>query len=82
MNVADLSIPALREKAQRIVAAVEADPRAYTTFKGRRWSRDRTIVAVPLSHRWRLIFLDCGRFLRFKELLSHEDYNNAYRVLG
>ncbi len=61
-------------KARKILGEIE-DGVPYTNYLGKRLNHDRTIISVPLTRHYRILFRDEGGTLTPMEVLSHEDYN-------
>lgn len=64
----------LVRKARTILERI-AQGAPYTDFRGKRLNHDRTIISLPLTPDYRLLFQDTGSGLQPLECLSHEAYN-------
>ena len=64
----------LVDKARIILAQIK-EGKPYTDFRGKRLNHDRTIISIPLSRDYRLLFRDEGGSLHPLQCLSHEAYN-------
>lgn len=62
------------EKARTLLAAIRQG-QPYTDFRGKRLHYDRTLISVPLSRDYRILFRDTGDGLLPLSCLSHETYN-------
>jgi hypothetical protein len=62
------------QRAAQIIADLNAGT-AYTKFKGKRISRRREILSIPVGRRYRLVARIKSEGIEYLDLLSHEDYN-------
>ena len=68
---------AVAEKTLSIVDALERG-QSHFDFRGKRFVSmgQRSIISIPVGRRYRLICEDQGDRLHYKELITHETYNN------
>lgn len=65
-------------KARAILSALEQGV-GFWQFAGKRLRGERSVVRIPVTHRYRLIgYLQEGRFIP-RQVLSHESYNQMTR---
>jgi hypothetical protein len=64
----------LVEKARAIIEQI-AQGTMYTAFKGKRMNHDRTVISIPLSRDYRLIYHETSAGYVPVSLMTHEAYN-------
>ncbi|HQC72553.1 MAG TPA: hypothetical protein PLE42_07520 [Candidatus Competibacteraceae bacterium] len=64
----------LVEKARAIIEQI-AQGAMYTAFKGKRMNHDRTVISIPLSRDYRLIYHETSTGYVPVSLMTHEAYN-------
>lgn len=65
-------------KTVRIVKQLERGE-AYWRLRGKRMHYDRTLISIPVGHRWRLLARDVQGEVIPVCLLSHEAYNGIHK---
>lgn len=62
------------EKARSILQDIQQGEH-FKTLKGKRMIFDRTVIRIPVGHRYRLLCREQGGQLLPWRVLSHEEYN-------
>lgn len=68
--------PHLVLKARKILADV-CQTKNYIQYKGKRLNYDRTMISIPLSREYRLMFQERDGTFYPLAAMSHEDYNGT-----
>ena len=80
-NIRAERVPAnILHKARQTVERLEAGV-PYWKLKGRRITRERCLISIPLGTNWRLIAIKKGEKLRILEVISHAAYNHRINKL-
>lgn len=72
--------PKVAKKALSIIQQIRQGC-SYTGFYGKPLTVQPDLISVPVSRSYRLLFKKTEHGLGFHKLMSHEDYNAAYKRL-
>lgn len=77
----DIHEAKLRARAERIDADLRAGIVRYEQIGGQRLKKDRTLVSVPITQRYRLVYRVMDNKPALLRCLTHEAYNTFIRRL-
>jgi len=72
--------PAYARRLSGIRHSLENRYGHHGEFGGKRLSFNRLLISIPLGRRWRAIFEMTVNGYKFRDCLSHENYNHIKQI--